>query len=80
MMYTTRKSEVAKLREYKRELDHLYGEALAQHDLPRAKSLHALRRRVLRAILIHQEWENRPAAESRPDTLAPAAVLSWPRA
>ena len=79
-MYTTRKTDIAKLRAYRRELDGLYSAAAARHDLPRARALHALRRRVTRAILIYEEWDGFAKNPPKPDTPAPASVLRWPRA
>ncbi len=56
-MYTSKTTDIAKLRAYRRELDAEYAAALARRDLPRARALHALRRRVHRAVLIREEWE-----------------------
>ncbi len=56
-MYTARKSEIAKLRAYRKELDDLYAGALARRDLDRARAIRDLRRRVHRAVLLHEEWQ-----------------------
>ncbi len=55
-MYTTKTSEIAKLRAYRSELDGLYAAALARRDLARARALHDLRRRVRRAVLLYEEF------------------------
>jgi predicted metal-dependent phosphoesterase TrpH len=55
-MYTTKKSEIARLRAYRAELEEHLGVALARRDLERARSLQDLRRRVIRAILLHEEF------------------------
>jgi hypothetical protein len=79
-MYTTRKTEIAKLRAYKRELDGLYSAAADRHDLPRARALHELRSRVSRAILLYEEWNGLANNPPKPESPAPASVLRWPRA
>lgn len=78
-MYTTRKTEIARLRAYKRELDSLYAVAAAHRDLPRARAIHELRHRVNRAILLHEEWNGFAKSPPKPDSPAPASVLRWPR-
>ncbi len=64
-MYTARKSEIAKLRAYRKELEELYAGALAHHDRHRARALYELRRKVLRAILVYEEWHPEPSAVGR---------------
>jgi len=76
-MYTAKTSEIAKLRAYRRELDGLYVAALARRDLPRARAIYGLRRRVLRAILVHEEWQpaELPAEAARSPILEEAEAL-----
>ena len=62
-MYTTEKTEIAKLRAYRRELDGLYAAALAARDHRRARALADTRRRVKRAILLREEWSGAAAGE-----------------
>ena len=55
-MYTSQKTDIGKLREYRAELGRLYATAIARHDLTEARRVHALHRRVHRAILLHEEF------------------------
>ncbi len=77
-MYTARKSEIAKLRAYRQELDALYARALTRRDPSRAQAIYDLRRRVHRAILVREEWEAGRAAlpaAPRPSILDEADAL-----
>lgn len=78
-MYTAKKSEIAKLRAYRKELDDLYALALGRRDLRRAQELHGLRRRVQRAILLYEEWHpgELPSVSHQPSALE--AVDELPR-
>lgn len=55
-MYTTKKSALAKLDAYERELTSLYEDARRRHDRSEARRVYDLRRRVRRARLIREEW------------------------
>lgn len=65
-MYTTEKSEIAKLRAYRRELDERYGAALLRRDWTAAYRIRDVRQRVIRAILLYQEWHADPSAQPLP--------------
>ena len=69
-MYTTGKSEIARLRAYRAELEEHCTAALAKRDLARASALRDLRRRVIRAILLHEEFHSSGPGQ----TTDPAAV------
>jgi hypothetical protein len=55
-VYTAQKAPLARLRAYNRELTGQYLAALRRRDCDEARRLFDLRRRVRRAILIHEEW------------------------
>ncbi|MHB1004893.1 MAG: hypothetical protein ACYC3S_04530 [Chloroflexota bacterium] len=55
-MYTTEKSEIAKLRAYRRELSERYGAALLRRDWAAAYGIREVRRKVNRAVLLYEEW------------------------
>lgn len=55
-MYTSVKTDIARLRAYRRELDARYVAAINRHDAGRAREIHGLRRRVLRSLLLHEEF------------------------
>ncbi len=56
-MYTAETTDLAKLRAYRHELEALYAAAIARRDSARAKQIYDLRRRVIRSILVREEWE-----------------------
>ncbi|MDA8219270.1 MAG: hypothetical protein M0Z94_16820 [Dehalococcoidales bacterium] len=60
-MYTTEKSPIAKLRRFRAELNAMYAAALARGDWRAARKLAAQRRKVQRAVLLHEEWDVKPA-------------------
>lgn len=66
-MYTQKTTEIAKLRAYRSEVEALYREAMARRDFERVKMLGESRRRVTRALLLKEEFECKPAAQS-PDS------------
>ena len=55
-MYTTRKTEIGKLRQFEQELTAQYGEALLRKHWDQAQSLWTRRHDLRRAILQHEEW------------------------
>jgi hypothetical protein len=55
-MFLMHTNENTRLKVYRQELADKYLQALARRDLARARELFNLRRRVLRAILLRQEW------------------------
>lgn len=55
-MYTSKTTEIAKLRAYRQEVGVLYADALRRRDRERALALAESRRRVVRAILLYQEY------------------------
>lgn len=59
-MFLVHKKELSRLRAYRRELAGKYVESLRTHDRDRSRQLFELRRRVVRAILIHEEWAGEP--------------------
>jgi hypothetical protein len=59
-MYTSQKTDLGKLRRYRVEVAERYEAALRRHDLPEARLLFDLRRRVYRAILLHEEFHVSP--------------------
>ncbi len=63
-MYTTKKSEIARLRAYRAELEERYVGELLRRDDERARALRDLRRRVVRAILLYEEFHPSGAPES----------------
>ncbi|MHB1416864.1 MAG: hypothetical protein ACYC1C_16580 [Chloroflexota bacterium] len=63
-MYTTEKSPIAKLRRYRDELNNMYAAALNRGDWRTARNLSAQRRKVQRAVLLHEEWNVKPAKTS----------------
>lgn len=69
-MYTTEKTGIAKLRAYRKELNERYAAALLRRDWGAAARLRETRRRVNRAILLHEEWHPEPAGK-----IAPVAAL-----
>jgi hypothetical protein len=56
-VYTAKTTALAKLRAYHQELVAVYLLALRCHDYVRARDVFNLRRRVRRAILIREEWD-----------------------
>jgi len=55
-VYPSRPTALGKLRAYYRGLRSQYREALRRGDIPRARRVYDLRRRVLRAILLREEF------------------------
>ncbi len=55
-MYTARKTEIGKLRQYEQELTAQYGEAVLRKHWDEAQSLWTRRHDLRRAILQHEEW------------------------
>jgi hypothetical protein len=55
-MFTSRQTPLGKLRAYYRGLGGRYGDALRHRDFARARFVYDLRWRVLRAILVREEW------------------------
>lgn len=55
-MYTTRKTELGKLRQYERELTKMYAEAILRKHIDEARSLYDRRHDLRRAILQYEEW------------------------
>lgn len=55
-MYTARKTEIGKLRQFEQELTAQYAEAVLRKRWEDAKSLWSRRLDLRRAILRHEEW------------------------
>ncbi len=55
-MYTARKTEIGKLRQFEQELTAQYAEAVLRKRWDDAKSLWTRRHDLRRAILQHEEW------------------------
>lgn len=55
-MYTTRTTELGKLKSYYNELTDLYHAALDQRHFEKARAIRDRRVRVKRAILLREEW------------------------
>jgi hypothetical protein len=58
-VYTAKRSPLARLRAYHRELIGVYLGALRRRDVTLALRVFDLRRRVRRSILIREEWNER---------------------
>ncbi|HUE75470.1 MAG TPA: hypothetical protein VMP10_01480 [Chloroflexota bacterium] len=66
------RNEIIRLKIYRQELADKYLEALTHRNLTRARELFDLRRRVLRAVLLRQEWSTGDPIRS-----AEHVPLSW---